>query len=83
MTSSLSAVAGNKGGLGMLACYLPQGPLYSWRDTQPSSPAQAGNKGGSRTTGLFPGEYIQVFIEEPKSINMQLDRAQPQPQRPA
>lgn len=60
MTSSLSAVAGNKGGLGMLACYLPQGPLYSWRDTQPSSPAQAGNKGGNHRT-LSRGVYTSLY----------------------
>lgn len=27
---------------------------------------------GSRSTGLFPGEYVQVFIKEQSSINTQL-----------
>lgn len=44
---------------------------------------RAGNRWGPRSTGLFPEQYIQVFIKDPDSINTQRDRAQPEPQRPA
>lgn len=58
-----------------------RGPFTAGETHSPPAQPKQGTKEG--TTGLFLGEYIQVFIEEPKSINTQLDRAQPQPQRPA